>query len=291
MNTFSLKSITLLVFGLASISANAVPSILSVSDVQTFISNLGTPTVTTSSPVITQNTNVSPSYNSTSTTTSTLSSVVITAPTETTTGLQANYLTPTITTTFNVDTSNYDDLNLFVTSNGTNQLGSKYIDLRGSLLSSIDTTLSFRLSASGEFTLTTTEFGTTSPQLASFFFGGAALTNVASTTTTDLDELTYDLYNVTYDTTTVNLLAGQAKSFRAVVFAPNDVSVNSFELNAFTSNYNPATTTNVTSVIGDRFFINNSVIPTIPEPETYAMLVAGLGVMGFMARRRKNTQA
>ncbi|WPB55616.1 FxDxF family PEP-CTERM protein [Xylophilus sp. GOD-11R] len=30
----------------------------------------------------------------------------------------------------------------------------------------------------------------------------------------------------------------------------------------------------------------------VPEPETYAMLLAGLGVMGFVARRRqKNTQA
>lgn len=34
-------------------------------------------------------------------------------------------------------------------------------------------------------------------------------------------------------------------------------------------------------------------IPTspIPEPETYAMLLAGLGLMGFVARRRKNGMA
>lgn len=286
-----LKLALALTLSASALSANAVPTILSVSEVQTIISNLGTPTVTTSLPAITQNTNVSPSYNSTSTTSSTLSSVVITAPTETTTGLQENYLTPTITTTFDVDTSNYDDLSLFVTSDGTNQIGNKYIDLRGSLLSSIDTTLSFSLSASGLFTLTETEFGTTSPQLASFFFGGAALSNVATSTTTDLDAETYDAYSVTYNTTTVNLLAGVAQTFRAVVFAPNDVSVNNFELNAFTSNYNPATTTNVTSVIGETYFVNNSVIPTIPEPENYAMLVAGLGVIGSMARRRKNTQA
>lgn len=29
----------------------------------------------------------------------------------------------------------------------------------------------------------------------------------------------------------------------------------------------------------------------VPEPETYAMLLAGLGVMGIAVRRRKNTQA
>ncbi|SDA20970.1 PEP-CTERM protein-sorting domain-containing protein [Nitrosospira sp. Nsp18] len=31
-------------------------------------------------------------------------------------------------------------------------------------------------------------------------------------------------------------------------------------------------------------------VPTIPEPETYAMLLAGLGLMGFVAKRRNNKQ-
>ena len=29
----------------------------------------------------------------------------------------------------------------------------------------------------------------------------------------------------------------------------------------------------------------------VPEPETYAMMLAGFGLMGFMVRRRKNEQA
>jgi 5'-nucleotidase / UDP-sugar diphosphatase len=29
----------------------------------------------------------------------------------------------------------------------------------------------------------------------------------------------------------------------------------------------------------------------VPEPETYAMLLAGLGLMGFMARRRQRNLA
>ena len=32
-------------------------------------------------------------------------------------------------------------------------------------------------------------------------------------------------------------------------------------------------------------------ITSVPEPETYAMFMAGLGLMGFIARRRKNGQA
>ena len=30
-------------------------------------------------------------------------------------------------------------------------------------------------------------------------------------------------------------------------------------------------------------------IPAVPEPETYLMLLAGLGLIGFLARRRKET--
>jgi hypothetical protein len=30
--------------------------------------------------------------------------------------------------------------------------------------------------------------------------------------------------------------------------------------------------------------------PPVPEPETYAMLLAGLGALGFMGRRRKSTK-
>jgi hypothetical protein len=33
------------------------------------------------------------------------------------------------------------------------------------------------------------------------------------------------------------------------------------------------------------------MLAPVPEPETYAMLLAGLGVMGAVVRRRKQKQA
>jgi hypothetical protein len=40
------------------------------------------------------------------------------------------------------------------------------------------------------------------------------------------------------------------------------------------------------------FHIGQTVItPGIPEPETYAMMLAGLGLLGFVARRRKQKNA
>ena len=40
----------------------------------------------------------------------------------------------------------------------------------------------------------------------------------------------------------------------------------------------------------ETFFVTNlgAVPPPIPEPETYALMIAGLGVVGFVARRRKS---
>ncbi len=43
----------------------------------------------------------------------------------------------------------------------------------------------------------------------------------------------------------------------------------------------------------ETFFVGNVANPVtpVPEPETYALMLAGLGVVGFMARRRKNRDA
>ena len=270
--------------------ANAIPAtpVLSVSGVQSNAVNLGTGTVTTSDPLIVKNTVTSQPLNINTTITNALSSEVFTAPTETTSGLQYNYRTPTTTTTFDVNTYNYDTLGLGVTSTGTNKSGDKYITLSGSVLSSIDTTLSFELSAFGDFSFTQTIFGATVPQLASFYFGDelADVSILPSTTETDLATTSYDAYSVLFNTSTYNLLAGVEQTFYAVVFAQNNVSVNSFQLEATTGNYNFTTTPNITNVVGERVLLGATTLAPIPEPETYAMLVAGLGFIGAASRRK-----
>lgn len=39
---------------------------------------------------------------------------------------------------------------------------------------------------------------------------------------------------------------------------------------------------------GAQFYLSSMTVAAVPEPETYAMLMAGLGVIGFMSRRRKS---
>ena len=36
--------------------------------------------------------------------------------------------------------------------------------------------------------------------------------------------------------------------------------------------------------------LDNVTVTAVPEPESYAMIMAGLGLMGFIVRRRKNGQ-
>lgn len=42
---------------------------------------------------------------------------------------------------------------------------------------------------------------------------------------------------------------------------------------------------------GAQFYLSSMTVAAVPEPETYAMLTAGLGVIGFMSRRRKAIKA
>lgn len=61
-------------------------------------------------------------------------------------------------------------------------------------------------------------------------------------------------------------------------FAFNNVAAGTYLLSATGTNAFGATAVNATYSV--------SAVP-VPEPETYAMLMAGLGVVGFMARRKK----
>ena len=41
----------------------------------------------------------------------------------------------------------------------------------------------------------------------------------------------------------------------------------------------------------DAFEVANFSVTAIPEPETYALMLAGLGAVGFMSRRRRRLAA
>jgi len=277
-------------FGMLATGVHASSPILSASNVLTNSDNLGLgATTTTTGPTISTYTTDWYTGNHNTDYATEFTSEVNIAPTISAPGQMYNYSTVTTTKTWDQYTWENDYLSIDVASSGANQTGNKWISLTGSVQSTIDTNLSFNLFASGSFTATAGPFGSSiAPLLASFYFGGEQPTALSAYTSTNLESLGYSTYSSSYSTTTFNLLAGVAQNFVAYVYAPNDVSISYFNLNAHTSNYDLVTTPHTQITIGPKTLLSATIIPQVPEPETYAMMLAGLGLVGAMIRRRTN---
>lgn len=68
-----------------------------------------------------------------------------------------------------------------------------------------------------------------------------------------------------------------------ITFTPIDVGLSSRYLVVYT---NATTFGNATASVIDGSVASAATFAPVPEPETYAMMLAGLGLMGFVARRR-----
>ncbi|MDP1927537.1 MAG: PEP-CTERM sorting domain-containing protein [Thiobacillus sp.] len=288
-----MKTIQFLALGLGILAtgAHASSPILSVSNVVTDSLNLGLgATITTTSPTVSTYPQSDLHNNYISTNSTALTSEVQTAPTTSTAGLAYDYATVTTTSSWVDYRWKNDYLSVDVTSNGVNQIGNKWISLTGSVQSTIDTTLSFYLSAHGSFTAAQGPFGSAiAPLLASFYFGDAQPVALSATTNTNLDSLGYSTYSSSYSTASFNLLGGVAQNFVAYVYAPTDASISNFNLDARTSDYDLVTTPVTQTNIGVKTLIGAHTLAPIPEPETYGMMLAGLGLIGFMVSRRRGS--
>lgn len=281
-----------LALGVSATAAHATSPALSVANVAVDSYNVGGTPQITYGPSIYTDTHDS-IFNITSTTTSLFTTEVVTPPTTTTAGLALNYQTDTTTDTWDRYAWNYDYMTMSVASYGTNQSGGKWISLTGSVQSSVDTALSFNLNASGFFTAINTPFGSAAPLLASFYLGNSqpSLSSLSSTTSTSLESLTYYSYASSYSTASFSLLAGVSQNFVAYVYAPNDVSVSDFSLYASTGDYNLVITPQSQVYDGPKTLIGASVLAPIPEPETYAMMLAGLGLVAGAVTGRNRAKA
>lgn len=107
------------------------------------------------------------------------------------------------------------------------------------------------------------------------------------------DPLTYSLFDITSSLSDVRASGNNLDIYRDLMSGANYgsfsySSADSHEFRSITLNNIGISALN--SGLGGEFGIGGSVegaVPTIPEPETYAMLLAGLGLIGCMVSRKK----
>ena len=75
----------------------------------------------------------------------------------------------------------------------------------------------------------------------------------------------------------------------AVAGASNNLTFKAGAFNAYDVGFTGTSFTFSTGCLGgDQFYLSElDVVAAVPEPETYALMLAGLGVVGFVAKRRK----
>lgn len=274
---------------LLAVYSHAQASVLTVSNVST--GNLSGVSVLSSTPSTYTGTYLTSSQSDYSNTT-VLSTELAVAPTTTTAGLEKDYSTNTLKYNTNFTTYKFDNVDLALATTGPATTGGKTVSLSGSVHSDIATTITIELYAGGSYLPNVSPFGESLPALASLFLGGASLAPTA-TTFTYVDNASHSYSVSSSGNYTFNIGAGQTLGFTAGVFAPLGASLDYLNLNLLSAYYDPVTVTTPFQQVTKTLVEARTVPPlAVPEPSTYAMLLAGLGLVG-MARRRngKTTQA
>lgn len=174
------------------------------------------------------------------------------------------------------------------TASGATNVGAT-LTLSGHLSTSLLTNsddfweLSFRYAIDGNYLLSFTAFSDGGPAVFHAYSDTMDLTSSILFTPNGANPLLTDFslsYNPTFATTGA---FSESMTASMVVDGAGPMSIDAF--NSFHSelaSLDPSVT--LTSEAGRS-------VAAIPEPETYAMLVAGLGLLGFAARRRKQKEA
>ena len=292
----SLRNLSALAFCLTCIP-QAFAAVSSTTGSQTFTENGVTSSFgaggTTNTFTATQTT--VPSNDTVRTYGTTTYSKVTTPSTTTTAGSVDVYENKPYTDTTYTSSYSYDTAQYNVAINSPTQSANQYILLAGTVTASSATNLSFLLGSGGTYSSSMSTFSplpplSLAPELPSFGLvnsqGSAVnLNTLTSTSGTSFSQLAGG---------SVHLGAGESYSFRAYVYSQSSqVALNRFSLVVTGDDYGITSSTSQSTGTLHTLLTSQALplIPAVPEPETYSMLLAGIGLVGAAARRRKGKQA
>lgn len=275
-----LLCITLALAGARASAASAPP--LSLSSLSTTPINVSTGTAYSGSSIYPDQ----DSWVTDQQTVTTYRTQLITAPTTSSPGLE--YVYQDVTTSYNQHTETWkiQTLSASVSADGNQLSGGKGILLEGNISATSNTIFTLSLGAFGYFETSSGFYGVVIPALPTFYLAtGSDPLSVATYGTTFTSGSAYNSGTNYYS---FSLSAGQTLHFEGAVYAGNDVSLESFSLYFQSNPYDVVDhvqyhTNTVTSLYGA------NALPAVPEPETYAMLIAGIGVLVLRRSRRQES--
>jgi len=264
-------------------SASASATVLTATAAPPALSGVaasGPPDVT---PAATFDATLGSSYGSTSTTT--FESVVQVAPTATSSGLAYVYEVTSVTQTRTDTLASMDSFswNQALTGNTT---GNEFLTLSVTLTSTqaLDATLS--LYGIGTYTAVASPFGTSVPALPSYYYrlaGASTWTLLGSSNFTTPGTASF----TGGETTQLSLGAGVATTFEIGVFAGSNVDLSDVGLNLWTDYYGTHSETVDTGTTTTKALVGAELLAPVPEPQTYALILAGLLFVGLRMRGRQ----
>jgi hypothetical protein len=211
-------------------------------------------------------------------------SVEAVSPTNTSAGLALDYTRTTTSYIDRVESFMQDSFYTSVSTVGSTIGSGKYLAVTGKVKSSEATQFTLSLSAEGNYGSSSIPgLGSVPNGSVTFFRSIGGLPYVAQQTTTSYYVADASFLSSAYNSW--SLIANEEVSFAALVYS-SDASLSAFTFSGSSGNYGQ-TVVDTPYLFSEDRLVGSHLLPPIPEPETYAMLLVGLGLLGAIVRRRR----
>jgi len=221
----------------------------------------------------------------TSTTTTGIEKVVQTAPTPTTSGLAYVYEVTTVNQkrTDTVASADYFYWNQALNGNTP---GNEFLTFSATVTATESLSASLSIYSSGSYTPVVSPFGTSVPALPSYYFRlagasdwtllGASIGTVAGGS---------NLFGG--ESTAVVLELGAPLTFEVAVFAGSNVDLSRVSVSLVSKYYDQHEVINDLGGTTTKVLVGAELLAPVPEPETYALILAGLLFVGLRTRAQR----